>query len=63
MSRALKDVPIQLPEAPEGLVAFGEGRDRSYIYAENAAKERPADETAQDGAPLPKPDLSVLPSD
>ena len=63
MSRALKDVPMQLPEAPEGLVARGEGRDRTYIYAENANKESPADETAQEGAPLPKPDLSVPPSD
>ena len=63
MSRALKDVPVQLPEAPEGLVAVGEDRERSYIYAENADKERPADETAQEGIPLPKPDLNLPPSD
>jgi len=62
MNRALKDVPIQLPQAPEGLVAVGEGRERSYIYSENV-KERSAEETAQESAPLPKPDLNLLPSD
>ncbi|HMT79522.1 MAG TPA: penicillin-binding protein 1A [Azonexus sp.] len=63
MNRALKDVPMQLPRAPEGLVARGEGRDRSYIYAENAAKEKPPEEEEQEAEPLPKPDLSVPPSD
>lgn len=62
MSRALKDVPMQLPQAPEGLVAVGEGRERSYIYTENV-KESPADEAAQETAPLPKPDLNLPPSD
>ncbi|PKO34049.1 MAG: penicillin-binding protein [Betaproteobacteria bacterium HGW-Betaproteobacteria-7] len=38
MSRALKDVPIQLPTAPSGLVAYGEGRDRNYVYTENMGK-------------------------
>ena len=61
MSRALKDVPMQTPEAPEGLLAFGEGRERSYIYAENAAKERPPEE--DEPTPEPKPDLSSPPSD
>ncbi|MBP6187460.1 MAG: penicillin-binding protein 1A [Azonexus sp.] len=63
MSRALKDVPMLLPQAPEGLIASGEGRERSYIYAENAAKEKPAEEEAQEAVPLPKPDLSVPPAD
>ena len=63
MNRALKDVPMQLPRAPEGLVARGEGRDRSYIYAENASKEKPPEEVEQEAEPLPKPDLSVPPSD
>ncbi|MGE5945601.1 MAG: penicillin-binding protein 1A, partial [Betaproteobacteria bacterium] len=27
MSRALQDVPVQTPQAPEGLVAYGSGRD------------------------------------
>ncbi len=63
MNRALKDVPMQLPRAPEGLVARGEGRDRNYIYAENAAKEKPPEEVEQEAEPLPKPDLSVPPSD
>ncbi len=63
MSRALKDVPVQLPPVPEGLVAYGEGRERTYIYAENV-KAQPTDETeAQDTTPLPKPDLSAPPSD
>lgn len=52
MSRALKDVPVQTPEMPEGLVTFGEGRDRSFIYAENIVKERPPEEG--EGS-LPKP--------
>jgi penicillin-binding protein 1A len=63
MSRALKDVPILLPQAPEGLVAYGEGKQRSYVYAENAAKEKPPEEAAQEAAPLPKPDLTTPPSD
>lgn len=63
MSRALKDVPTLLPQAPEGLIATGEGRERSYIYAENAAKEKPPEEAAQEAVPLPTPDLSVPPSD
>jgi penicillin-binding protein 1A len=66
MNRALKDVPIQLPSAPEGLVAYGEGRDRSYIYAENAAKAAEANTengNEEASAPPPKPDLSVPPSD
>jgi len=62
MSRALKDVPIQTQQPPEGLVAYGEGRERTYVYAENV-KERAPEEEAQDAAPLPKPDLSTPPSD
>ena len=62
MGRALKNAPVQTPEAPEGLVAFGGGRDRTYIYAENvrpaAAPEDDADDT-----PLPQPDFSNPPSD
>jgi penicillin-binding protein 1A len=60
MSRALQDVPAQTPQAPEGLVAYGSGRDRSYIYAENVAAEPAPDE---DGLPPPTPDLSKPPSD
>jgi penicillin-binding protein 1A len=63
MSRALKDVPMLLPQAPEGLVAYGEGRERTYIYAENAAKEKPPEEEAQEAVPLPKPDLTAPPAD
>jgi len=63
MSRALKDVPVQVPQAPEGLIASGEGRERSYIYAENAAKPRPPEEEEAAEAPEPKPDLSAPPAD
>lgn len=63
MGRALKDVPMLLPQAPEGLIASGEGRERSYIYAENAAKEKPPEEEAQEAVPLPKPDLTAPPAD
>ena len=62
MSRALKDVPIKTPEAPEGVVASGGGRDRSYMYAENVPVEPPAEE-AGDTPPLPQPDLSKPPAD
>ena len=60
MSRALQDVPVQTPQAPEGLVAYGSGRDRTYIYAENVAAEPAPDE---DGLPPAAPDLSKPPSD
>ncbi len=62
MNRALKDVPMQVPQAPEGLVAVGEGRERSYIYSENV-KERSAEEATQESAPLPKPDINLPPTD
>jgi penicillin-binding protein 1A len=60
MSRALQDVPVQTPQAPEGLVAYGSGRDRTYIYTENVAAEPSPDE---DGLPPAAPDLSKPPSD
>ncbi|MBS1158178.1 MAG: Penicillin-binding protein [Proteobacteria bacterium] len=62
MSRALKDVPVQLPTMPDGLVAHGEGRDRTLVYAENAAKEQPAEEEGA-ATPPPKPELDKPPSD
>jgi len=62
MGRALKNVPIQTQEAPEGLVALGSGRDRSYIYAENFRPEAPPEDDAGD-TPPPQPDLSKPPSD
>ncbi|PKO46324.1 MAG: penicillin-binding protein [Betaproteobacteria bacterium HGW-Betaproteobacteria-4] len=63
MSLALKDVPTLLPEVPAGLVATGEGRERSYIYAENVEKEVPPEEEAREAAPLPTPDLTAPPTD
>ena len=62
MGRALRNVPVQTPDAPEGLVAFGSGRDRAYIYAENVRPEAPAEDDADDTTP-PQPDLSKPPSD
>ncbi len=62
MGRALKDVPMQISEMPEGLVAFGSGRERSFIYAENAHSEPPPEAEASD-TPLPRPDFSSPPSD
>ena len=62
MHRALKDTPIATPSMPEGLVANGEGRDRNYIYAENA-HSRESEPEEQETTPLPKPDLSKPPSD
>src|SRR5574343_463971 len=54
MNRALKDVPMQTPSMPEGLIAIGEGRDRNYIYAENANRPPPIDEdTNLDDEPAP----------
>lgn len=61
MSRALKDVPVQTQKAPEGLLSVGEGRERSFIYAENAAKERPPEE--DEPTPEPKPELDKPPAD
>lgn len=62
MSRALKDVPVQTPEMPEGLVTFGEGRDRSFIYAENIVKERPPEE-GEGSLPEAIPELDKPPAD
>ena len=69
MGRALRDVPVQLPSAPEGLIASGEGRGRNFIYAENAKEvsSESGTEGVESGeaadSPPPKPDLSVPPSD
>ena len=68
MNRALRDVPVETPSTPEGLITSGEGRGRNFIYAENATKAPPPEEgagtgeEATDNAP-PKPDLSTPPSD
>lgn len=61
MSRALRDVPVQIPATPEGLVTIGQGRERSYIYAENVGKAPPAEE--DESTPEPKPELDKPPSD
>jgi penicillin-binding protein 1A len=61
MTRALKDVPIETPSMPEGLSAFGEGRNRNFIYTENLGSEQSTGdgETAADA----KPELDKPPSD
>lgn len=61
MQRALKDAPIEIPRQPDGLIASGEGRERNFIYTENAHKEAPPEDNPP---PLPeRPDLSKPPSD
>lgn len=57
MSRALRDVPVTLPEPPPGLIASGKG---GYIYSENADSEPATDEPPE--AP-PRPELDKPPSD
>ncbi len=52
MGQALKDVPVQLPSAPEGLLSVGEGRDRGFIYSENA---KPANDQTDTESPSPTP--------
>ncbi len=60
MTRALKGVPVGLPQAPEGLIAVG----KEYLYSENQGKA-PADESEQAivDAPPPKPELDKPPAD
>ena len=60
MTRALKDVPVQVPEMPEGLSSFGEGRNRNYVYSENAGAGQAPGENE---TPEPKPELDKPPSD
>ena len=55
MSRALKDVPMQIPTPPDGLVAYGEGRNRNYVYTENMGKVQEA-EAGPAEVPLPSGD-------
>ena len=63
MGRALKDVPMQTPAMPEGIIAFGSGRERSYIYTENVAKEAPPEEDADEAAPVAPNPLNQPPTD
>ena len=61
MGRALKDVPQQVPQPPEGLVSYGSGRERTFIYAENVDRDAPAED--ESAAPLPRPELDKPPAD
>jgi penicillin-binding protein 1A len=61
MTRALKDVPVQVPAQPEGLIAIGSGRERNFIYTENSTAARPPEEDEE--TPLPKPELDKPPTD
>jgi len=61
MGQALKDVPIETPSMPDGLVATGEGRNRNYIYAENYQPEAQPPEVPTN-TPL-QPDLTAPPTD
>ena len=60
MSRALKDAPVKTPEVPDGVVAVGSGRDRTYMFTENVPPEPPPEETE---SAIPLPDFSKPPSD
>ena len=62
MGRALKDVPMQTPSMPEGITAFGSGRERSYIYNENVVKEAPPEEDADEAAPVAPNPLNLPPT-
>lgn len=62
MQRALKDIPVQLPTQPDGLVAFGEGRERNYVYTENMGSI-PAEEEEPGALPAADLDLNLPPSD
>jgi penicillin-binding protein 1A len=61
MNRALKDTPQQVMQQPEGLISIGNGRERNFVYVENAANERPPEEDAD--SPPPRPELDKPPSD
>lgn len=63
MQRALRNVPISLPTAPEGLVATGGRGD--FVYSENAGKKSETTEAEQAvvDAPPPKPELDRPPAD
>jgi len=51
MGRALKDVPVQTPPMPEGITTYGSGRERGYVYNENAVKEPPPEEGSAEAPP------------
>ncbi|MGE5386257.1 MAG: penicillin-binding protein 1A [Betaproteobacteria bacterium] len=63
MAKALKNVPIGLPDAPEGLVAAGSS-GKEFVYRENAGKPAANDaEQAVVDAPPPAPDFARPPVD
>ncbi|MCK6390023.1 MAG: penicillin-binding protein 1A [Azonexus sp.] len=59
MREALRNVPEQLPEVPDGLTLLGggEGRFANYVYTENVPKEPPvtADPAAEAASVPPAP--------
>lgn len=62
MSRALKGVPVGIPEAPEGLVTSS---GKEFVYRENAGKSAPSNEAEQAvvDEPPPKPEFDKPPVD
>jgi penicillin-binding protein 1A len=63
MNRALRDVPVQVQNMPDGLISSGEGRDRNLIYSENTGtRDNAAESESGPSTPEPKPDLSKPPS-
>ncbi len=61
MGRALKDLPMQTPPMPEGITAFGSGRERIYIYSENVVKETSPEDESSEGTPSSVVDPGHLP--
>lgn len=67
MKTALKNTPVSLPEAPEGLVKTASGKE--MVYAENLNKkpkvegEEEGQEEPEDRSEPPKPELDKPPTD
>ncbi len=61
MGRALKDVAMQTPAMPDGITAFGSGRERTYMYNENVVRDASPDEGQEETTPSSVVDPSHLP--
>ena len=66
MKTALKNVPVSLPEPPEGLVKIGSGKE--MVYVENKGhkpktEDGEEEEEVEDKSEPPKPELDKPPTD
>jgi len=66
MKTALKNVPVSLPEPPEGLVKIGSGKE--MVYVENKGhkpktEDGEEEEDVEDKSEPPKPELDKPPTD